>query len=154
MELKDVLKNYRVEEKISQREFSRRCGLSNSLISLLEMGVNPQTGKKISPDLATYKKLAIGMGISAQELFEKLDKTELIALSYSDLERALDLNDEERDKYNEIYLRVITPKTPEARTLAKGIDKMPQSQREAIMNLLIGLYPGLFDEKGSEEDDT
>ena len=44
-------------------------------------------------------------------------------------------------------------RTPEARILAKGIDKMPASQREAIMNMMIGLYPGLF-EKGSEEDDA
>ena len=46
-----------------------------------------------------------------------------------------------------------TLKTPEARILAKGIDKMPQEQREAIINMMQGLYPGLF-EKGSEEDDT
>jgi hypothetical protein len=45
------------------------------------------------------------------------------------------------------------PKTPEARILAKGIDKMPQAQREAIMNMMTGLYPGLFEE-GNENDDT
>ena len=41
------------------------------------------------------------------------------------------------------------PKTIEARILAKGIDKMPQEQREAIMNMMTGLYPGLF-EKGNK----
>jgi transcriptional regulator with XRE-family HTH domain len=46
-----------------------------------------------------------------------------------------------------------TPKTPEARILAKGIDKMPQAQREAIISMMQGLYPGLF-EKGTEEDET
>ena len=44
------------------------------------------------------------------------------------------------------------PRTPEARILATGIDKMPQSQREAIFRLLDGLYPGLF-EKGSDAND-
>lgn len=44
------------------------------------------------------------------------------------------------------------PKTPEARILAKGIDKMPQAQREAIMNLMIGLYPGIFEKEN--HDDT
>ena len=39
------------------------------------------------------------------------------------------------------------PKTPEARILAKGIDKMPQAQREAIINMMNGLYPGLFEEE-------
>ena len=41
------------------------------------------------------------------------------------------------------------PKTVEARILAKGIDKMQPEQREAIMNLMTGLYPGLF-EKGTK----
>ena len=46
-----------------------------------------------------------------------------------------------------------SPKTPEARILAKGIDKMPKEQREAIMNMMAGLYPGIF-VKGSDEDET
>ena len=45
------------------------------------------------------------------------------------------------------------PQTPEARILAQGIDKMPQAQREAIINMMQGLYPGLF-EKGSKDDET
>ena len=42
------------------------------------------------------------------------------------------------------------PRTPEARILATGIDKMPQAQREAIISMMQGLYPGLF-EKGNDE---
>jgi len=45
------------------------------------------------------------------------------------------------------------PKTVEARCLAKGIDRMPKAQREAILNVMMGLYPGKF-EKGNEDDDT
>ena len=70
MELKEILTNYRKENDLSQREFARRCGLSNSLISILEMGKNPQTKKKMAPDLDTYRKLANAMGISVQKLFE------------------------------------------------------------------------------------
>ena len=43
------------------------------------------------------------------------------------------------------------PQTPEARILATGIDRMPQAQREAIVNMMKGLYPGLF-EKGNDEE--
>ena len=46
-----------------------------------------------------------------------------------------------------------SPHTVEARSLAKGIDKMPKEQREAILNMMMGLYPGIF-EKGTENDDT
>ena len=45
------------------------------------------------------------------------------------------------------------PHTPEARILAIGIDKMPQAQREAIINMMQGLYPGLF-EKGNENNES
>ena len=44
-----------------------------------------------------------------------------------------------------------TPKTPEARLLAKGVDRMPEQQRKAILSMMTGLYPGLF-EKGRDDD--
>lgn len=50
------------------------------------------------------------------------------------------------DKYEPIH-------TPEARILAKGIDTMPPEQREAIVKMMMGLYPGVF-EKGTENDDA
>ena len=42
------------------------------------------------------------------------------------------------------------PQTVEARSLAKGIDKMPKSQRKAILDMMIKLYPGSFEKE--EED--
>lgn len=45
------------------------------------------------------------------------------------------------------------PKTYEARILAKGIDTMPQQQREALVTMMMGLYPNVF-KKGPEDDDT
>ena len=46
-----------------------------------------------------------------------------------------------------------TPRTPEARSLAKGIDSMPEAQRKAVLDMMAGLYPGVF-KKGNNEDDT
>lgn len=43
------------------------------------------------------------------------------------------------------------PRTKEARILAKGIDKMPDAQRKALITLMEGLYPGIFKE---EDDET
>ena len=62
MMLKDAILSYRQENKISQREFARRAGLSNSLISIIESGFNSQTGKKMAQDFKTYKKIADAMG--------------------------------------------------------------------------------------------
>ena len=72
MKLGELIVQYRHANDLSQREFARRAELSNSLISLIEKGVNPQTGKEISPDLETYQRIAMAMGISVQTLFEKL----------------------------------------------------------------------------------
>ena len=72
MKLGELISQYRISNNISQREFARRCGLSNSLISLIEKGVNPQTGKTMAQDLETYSRIAYAMGISVQELFEQL----------------------------------------------------------------------------------
>ena len=54
---------------------------------------------------------------------------------------------------DEAAAREKVPRTVEARSLAKGIDRMPKAQREAILNMMMGLYPGLFD-KGENNDDT
>lgn len=81
MDLKDILIQYREENKISQREFARRSGLSNAQISILEYGINKQTGRKPTPDIITLKKLADGMGISLQSLFEQIGDSELVNLN-------------------------------------------------------------------------
>lgn len=44
------------------------------------------------------------------------------------------------------------PKTVEARLLAKGVDTMPEETRKALMDMMVGLYPGVF--KKGEEDET
>lgn len=74
MKLSEVLKTYRKENDLSQREFAKKCGLSNSLISILEMGKNPQTGKAIDPDMRTYRRIAEGMGITVDKLFSRISE--------------------------------------------------------------------------------
>ena len=46
-----------------------------------------------------------------------------------------------------------TPKTVEARSLAKGMDTMPEARRKAIMEFMISMAPDIFTE-GNENDDT
>ena len=51
MTLKDLVIKYRTENGLSQRQFALQCGLSNGYISMIERGVNPSTGEKITPTL-------------------------------------------------------------------------------------------------------
>ena len=66
--LSDMLKEYRAKTGVSQRELAQRCGVSNTLISVLEREINPQTNKRMSPSIETYSKIAKGTGIPLQRL--------------------------------------------------------------------------------------
>ena len=73
MTLGDYIAAYRRKENYSQREFAKKCHLSNGYISMLERGFNHKTKEPIKPALPQLKKLADGMGITIMELFEAVD---------------------------------------------------------------------------------
>lgn len=73
MTLGEYIKAYREEHGESQRSFALRCGLSNTNISFLERGLNPNTGKPIAPDVLTLQKLAKAMGVSVQDIIASTD---------------------------------------------------------------------------------
>ena len=82
MNLRDLIKNYRDTHDLSQRQFANQCNLSNGYISILEKGVNPRTGKPVTPTIPQLKKLADGMAMTLNELFDQVD----------DMPVSLDLN--------------------------------------------------------------
>lgn len=73
MNLGDLIREYRDSHELSQRQFANQCDLSNGYISILEKGVNPNTGKPVTPTLPQLKKLADGMSMTLSELFDKID---------------------------------------------------------------------------------
>ena len=137
MKLSRIVTDYRNRMQISQREFSRRCDLSNSYISFIENEYNPRTGKPIVPTLEQYQKIASGMGITVHQLFEQLDEDSPVDLHVSVSETP--------DQ----------PLTPEARILAKGIDKLPQEQREqalAVIRAMFNKYADYFEKETDAND--
>ncbi len=73
MRLSELLKAYREEHGLSQRQFASMCDLSNGYISLLEGEVNPKTGKPITPTLPQLAKIAEGMRMTLSELLSSID---------------------------------------------------------------------------------
>lgn len=73
MKLRDLIRSYRDSHDLSQRQFAIQCNLSNGYISILEKGINPNTGKPVTPTIPQLKKLADGMAISLNELLEQVD---------------------------------------------------------------------------------
>lgn len=107
MDLKDILINYREENKISQREFARRSGLSSAQISILEYGKNKQTGRKPQPDIITLKKIADGMGIQLQTLFDMIGDSEFVGLNTRKDSYPIVIPNTDR------FLRIMASMTPE-----------------------------------------
>lgn len=138
MELRDVLKAYRAENGLSQREFAKKCGLSNTHISNLEAGVNPQTGKKTVSDIGTYQKISAAMGMTLRDLFNIIGDQEYIDTTLPD------------------PINPNVPKTAEARLLAKGVDSLPKAQRERALQMFQLMFEknAEFFEKGENDDDA
>ena len=116
MKLSTIISEYRDRMQISQREFARRCDLSNSYISFLEKDVNPKTGRPMVPTIEQYKKLADGMGISLQKLFEMLDEDSPVSLSSQEPEADPPANDDIR-----ILVQRLNKLTPEQLAQAKSV---------------------------------
>ena len=132
MKLSELIIDYRKRMNISQREFSRRCDLSNSYISFLEKNLNPKTGKPLVPTLEQYKKLADGMGMSVHQLFEQLDEDSPVDLHVTVVEEPAPANDDE--------IRILIP----------GASKLKPEQIERAKNafraMFMATYPELFEE--------
>lgn len=97
MKLSKIIMDYRNRMSISQREFARDCGLSNSYISFIENESNPRTGRPIVPTLDQYQKLANGMQMTVHQLFKMMDNDSPVDISVSsDSSDSIDLDDEEK----------------------------------------------------------
>lgn len=73
MTLGEIIKIYRDEKDLSQRQFAEACGLSNGYISMLEKNLNPKTGLPMVPSLTAIKKIAALMGVTANDILDQMD---------------------------------------------------------------------------------
>lgn len=73
MKLGVILKSYREENGLSLREFAKRSGVSNSYLSMLETGRQPQSGRPIVPTLTTLNKIAAAMCMRVDDLIAAVD---------------------------------------------------------------------------------
>lgn len=156
MKLKEIVASYRQENDISQREFARRCGLSNSLISIIEMGKNPQTGKEMVPDFNTYRKLANGMGISVQSLFLKMDDDSLVNIGGSfgngeitgldDFDRFMTATVPENLRPEDMEILEMIHKNPTITETVKGLVRLSPNELVKLHQMAKVMFPDAFKE--------
>lgn len=138
MKLSELIIDYRKRMNISQREFSRHCDLSNSYISFLENEKNPKTGKPIIPTLDQYKKLANGMGITVQKLFELLDHDSPVDLRAVPSDETIEL---------------VQPENEDIVLLLNGFSHMPPEnvrQAREMMKVMFTKYAKYFEKEQNE----
>lgn len=134
MTMGEYIRLYTHEHNMSYRKFAKICDVSSGYISMLVNGKNPKTGKPITPDIETYIKFANGMGITLDELFRVIEDSPVRIAPASKIKQSSG-----------------APKTPEARIVSGGMDKLPKEQREQILGVVRAMFannPGLFKEEG------
>ncbi len=70
--LGEIIKNYRLTNKLSLREFAQKCDVSHTYIDKLEKGVDSRTGKPVEPTLLVIEKISNAMNISTKSLLEEI----------------------------------------------------------------------------------
>lgn len=83
MTLGDWIKKYRAEHHLSMQDVANACGFSKAYIGQLEKGVNPSTGKPISPTLQTFEKIAKAVGMDVDTLIKSLDDNQPVTIPAS-----------------------------------------------------------------------
>lgn len=73
MRIGEIIAAYCKDHGLSYRQFALQCGVTNGYISMIVNGANPKTGRPLNPTIETYGKLAAGMGMTTNELFEVMD---------------------------------------------------------------------------------
>lgn len=81
MKLGEIIKRYRTEHDLSQRQFAKLSGLSHGYIPLIEKGLNAN-GYPLTPSITVMKQLADAMGMTLHELMTLTDEDMRIDLSY------------------------------------------------------------------------
>ena len=169
MTLGNLILKYRMENDMSQRQFAARCGVSNAYISMLEKGVNPSTGKPVVPTMQQFRAIYTAMGYTLDEILRLIDDEAFIPLK-REIIRLAAMNTPDEDEQI-VYHPVVsghsatsdqgikkteyTPVTSEAKILAKGIDRMPEADRQKLLkmvDLMFSQYKEFFE--GTDSDDT
>lgn len=147
----NIVRQLRKKKGIQQKQLALEIGVSQPTVSDWESNKTDPSGERLKK-LAEYfdvdELFILGYGMEQPNTFvPENPKTAGVSETEQIVQYVLDRLNVSTDQGS------YQTKTPEARSLAKGIDKMPQSQREAIQNMMISLYPGIF-EKGEDNNDA
>lgn len=141
MTIGEIVKLYREEHGLSQRQFAERCGdITNGYVSMIEQGKNPSTGKPIVPSIEKVASLARAMGLTLHQLLDMSDDSP-VTIS---------------EKLHSIGDQLTAPsRSPEWRVLSEGLGNLEKKNKAAFLatyNYLTAMYPDIFTERTDDDD--
>ena len=81
MYIGEFIKNYREQHNLSMQDFANITGLSKAYIGMLEKIYNPKTNQPISPSIDKLNQIALGVGLSLDDLLKQLDANQPVTVS-------------------------------------------------------------------------
>lgn len=118
------------------REYREKCGLSQDelaeLASIHRVTLARYESGKIDPGSQALARIANALGVSMDVLAGRSTEADMPFIKL--------------------------PRTPEARIVSAGMDKMPQKARETIVSVILAMYqkdhPEYFNQEEGAEDDS
>ena len=137
MTIGEIIKQYRKEHGLSQRQFAHLCGdVSNGYISMIEQGKNPVNGKPIILSVEKVAMFARAMGMSMNQLCEMAD------------DMPIDIGSSAKHSIGD---QITAPfRSPEWRVMSEGLGTLESINKAAFLatyNYLKAMYPDIFTER-------
>lgn len=151
MALRDIVYNYRKENHLSQREFAEKCTkasgvfISHAYISMIESDMNPSTKKPPRPSVEKMEALAAGMGLTFQQLIEKITPQQP--------KPGVFIGSVEATPIHHTISMPVTPSDPARKwkMLSAGVLTLTDEQLDRLYDMAHLMYPDKFPER--KEDD-
>lgn len=134
----NIVRELRIKKGLQQKELALELGISNAAVSNWEHGKSDPSGdrlKKLAEFFDVDESFILGYGLEKPNLFVPVNpKISGISETEQIVNYVLEkLNVQQAKDESEI-------KTPEARILAQGIDKLPKEQREQAVNVFRAMF--------------
>ena len=128
MTIAELVEQYRVEHFMSQRDFAKKCGVSNAIISFLERGTR-ENGQPYLPRFDTIKKIARGMGMTPEELITKTE----------DFDMGLPTVGPEETPLMEDFVKELQNQSPDEAILLQAYRLIPMEHRIEAMQAIFSI---------------
>ena len=139
MKVGEWLKLYREQHNLSMQALADLCGFSKAYINVLEKGVNPKTGKPISPTMQTFEKIARGTKTDVDTLLKILDGDQPITVNAPASDDLPDLTQKDEREIMHLMDEMKEKRMQEEGLMFDGQPASPESIQSILDAMQIGM---------------